>query len=338
MVSNKFEQLIRQYVSLPSHPNAKGWFPILCKVCGDRGHKGDRAAFNFSSSGGAYHCFNCGIKATYDPSVDEDFSRNLKQVLTSFSIPKTDWGTVLLDALVNKREYSGTKSEEALTDFEPAEIPLQSTFYPLTDDKSDEFAQYAIEYLRDERRINWTDYPFMLSKRGTELKPNKWYGRLIIPIYKNNKLIFYQGRDLTDTMLKKYDTPAVSKESVLYGFDHMFSGPRDMPLYVVEGWFDAFHLDGVAVFGNTISKAQTFWLNRTPRQKVIIPDRFGNGRVLAESALDKGWAIATPDIGNCKDIDEAVRKYGLIYVLNSIRDNTHTDNFAAQTVLGVYCE
>lgn len=338
MSTNKLEQLVRQYVPLPAHANTKGWFPVLCKVCHDRGHKGDRAAFNFEHGGTGYHCFNCGIKAKYNPSDDEQLSDSMQKVLRAFSIPETDWGIVLYDALVQQgKGGTSDKPAEQPVNYEPLVLDLPSYFYPLTDDPLDDYAQYAIEYLRDERSIDWTQYPFMLARRGSGKHPNKWYGRLIIPIYKDKKLIFYQGRDLTDRMVKKYETPSTPKEAILYGFDSMFDGSRNMPLYVTEGWFDAFHLDGVAVFGNTMSKAQIYWLNKTPRPKVIIPDRFGDGRRLADQALSLGWSVSTPDIANCKDVDEAVSKYGLIYVLNSIREHTYSE-FEATARLGIYCE
>lgn len=337
MSSNKLEQIIRQYVSLPAYPNSKGWFPVLCKVCNDRGHKGKRAAFNFDIAGTGYNCFNCGHKAVYDPIKDEALSDSMKMVLRSFNVPETEWGVVLYDALVARHNGVGHPTTTlAPVNYDPDEIQLPAFFYKLVDDPKDEIAQYAIEYLWRERKIKWADYPFMLSANG--LPNNKWYGRLIIPIYKDGKCIFYTGRDLTDTKTRKYETPSVQKDNILFGFDQLKpTAPRSLPLYIVEGWFDAFNIEGVAVFGNRLTKGQIYWLNTSPRPKVVIPDRTGDGHQLALTALDLGWSISTPDVGQSKDMSEAVKKYGLMYVLNSIREHT-SSGLEARTKLGVYCE
>jgi hypothetical protein len=110
-----------------------------------------------------------------------------------------------------------------------------------------------------------------------------------------------------------------------------------MPLYITEGWFDSYHIDGVATLGRYLTTQQIYWLNRTPRPKVIIPDRFGDGIDLAKAGLNQGWSVATPDINDCKDINEAIIKYGKLYVLNSLREHTYSD-FEATVRLGIYCE
>ena len=68
----------------------------------------------------------------------------------------------------------------------------------------------------------------------------KWLKRIIIPMYKNSNLIFYQGRDLSGTAQKKYQSPSTDAAKVLYGFDNLHNYKVNEPLYVVEGWFDAF--------------------------------------------------------------------------------------------------
>lgn len=337
-MSNDLENLIRSHVHLPNHPNPKGWFPVLCKVCNDHGRKGERAGFKFESSSTGYHCFNCNCAASFDPTVDEELSRDMKRVLRAYNIPESDWGSVLFDALV-KRSNGGSKAVAPKSvEYEPEIIKMPPFFYPLADDPDDEWAQYAIYYLKTERGIDYKDYPFMLAKESAHPQSSKWTGRVITPIYKNNNLVFYQGRDMSGLRIKKYMSPGSSAGSAVYGFDKILSNAdRNIPLYITEGFFDAFVVDGVAVFGNTLSPQQIYWLNRSPRPKVVIPDRFGDGHIMGKQALDMGWSIATPDIGSCKDVNEAVVKLGLLYVLDSIREHIYT-GFEGFTRLGVYCE
>jgi hypothetical protein len=259
------------------------------------------------------------------------------EILQAFGIPELDWKPVLFTALVNAQNHTGTAVPTVTMNIEPAEVHLLPFFIPLTDDKNNEWCQYAIEYLRDERGIDWKTHPFMVTSKANHPDNERWYGRLIIPIFKDKKLIFYQGRDLTDLHIKKYLNPSFPKDNVLSGFDQLFAHTND-PLYITEGWFDAYHINGVAVFGNKMTSSQIKWLNQSHRPKVVIPDRFGDGYLLAEQALSLGWGVSTPDIGSMKDVNAAIVKYGQLYTKKSIREHTQTDETQALVNIGNYCE
>lgn len=332
------EQILRNHIALPAYPSSKGWYPVLCKVCNDHGRKGDRGAFKFNGDVVGYHCFNCGHGATYDPNKDEHLSKNMKIVLRSFGVPEEEWQQVLFASLANRdKSTNKTTKQQTFQTHEPKELKYPDTFYSIKDaDPDDKWAIIARHYLTHSRGIDPDSHPFMLSHKTKEKHLKKWMGRLIIPMYKNNKLIFYQGRDLTDNKMLKYESPSTDKSKVLGGFDRIFEY-SDSPLYVAEGWFDGESVDGCSVLGNTISDSQCYWLNKSSREKVYIPDRFGDGYNAGKQALEFGWSISTPDIGNCKDINEAVLKYGKLYVLKTLKDNTAT-GFKAETNLKVYCK
>lgn len=331
---NLSETLIRQYIHL-DRPNTKGWHPVLCRICNDHGKKGKRAAFLFTETGCSYNCFNCGHTAIYEPSQEYiTVSPEMIQVFESFNIPEHEWKKLTLDALLNAKDG---QHKQQIQQIEPTEISLLPFFYQLVDDKNDDWCQYSIEYLTS-RLIDWKSQPFFCVKQTNHPDNKKWYGRLIIPIYKNNKLIYYQGRDLTDLHQKKYLNSMTPRDCVLYGYDHLLSHSRD-PLYVTEGWFDAYNLKGVAVLGNKLTQQQITWLNKTSRQKVIIPDRYGDGILLAKQAIQLGWAISILDKEDvCKDVNESMCKRGQLYTLKTLTDNTFTDNVSATTMINMYCE
>lgn len=320
-------EMIIQNNLILGRPNSKGWHPILCKVCNDHGKKGPRAAFIFHDGGCSYNCFNCGISASYHPS-DEEMSDNMITVMRAFNIPDIDWQTVIFKNI----GVEGRSRNQTQSNIIPSTIQLPDYFYPLTDDKSDDWCQYSIEYLT-ERQIDWTSYNFFCVKLS---RFKNWYGRLIIPIFYNENLVFYQGRDLTDMHIKKYLNPPVTRENILYGYHNILTR-TDEPLFVVEGWFDAYLLNGVAIFGNKMTTQQIQWLNKTDRKKVVIPDRFGDGHLLAEQALQLGWSVSTPDIGDCKDVNAAIMKYGLFYTIQTINDNIVEEEIA-KTRINFYCK
>lgn len=337
------EQVIKQYIALPSNTSGTGWYPVLCKVCNDSGRKGNRAGFKFNPGGiVGYHCFNCGCKAKYDPAVSRSLSKAMTEILAAFGVPEKEISKLNFESL--KRQNSPTNQTHevpVIRDIEPMAIPLPSHFYSLSEaSPNDNWAAIACEYLEYDRGVDPKSYPFLLAHKTGDEKLDRWFKRLIIPIYKDSKLIFYIGRDLTGKKQKKYLSPSYTKEKIIYGFSEL-SRQTDENIYIVEGWFDAHVINGVAILGNEISQAQATWLNKSHRKKVYIPDRQGNGRQAAEQALSLGWSIATPGINtwsdDIKDMNDAVKKYGKVFVMKSIAESIAT-GFNAEINLGMYCK
>lgn len=338
------ETIIKRYIKLPNYPSGTGWYPILCKVCNDHGRKGPRGGFRFDDNKVAYHCFNCGHSTVFDPDTQKNMPEKMIQVLTEFNVPEDEWKAVLYANLKARDQFGSSVNQAApapIQSVEPAVVPLPSHFYPLSSaSPNDQWAQLASAYLDAERGVDPKSYGFMLSHPNGDPQVDKWAKRVIIPIYKENQLIFYVGRDLTGKHTQKYLSPSYSKEKVLFGFDELFR-QTDEPLYIVEGWFDAWAINGVAILGNEISDAHATWLNRSQRRKIYIPDRLGDGWVAAERALQLGWDVSTPEIGDCKDISAAVMKYGRMYVIKSINDKAISASSVgtdlAKAILGFYC-
>jgi hypothetical protein len=342
VVPVNLEDVIRSHIQL-DRPNSKGWCNVLCKVCGDRGHKGKRAAFNFSDQAVSYHCFNCGHVAVFDPKQNPEIDERMIKVLHAFGVPDQDWKSIYLNELYVRNLKGNFQPGLKLINnvkIEPAEIPLPSHFYKLgPDDSTDKWTIIARDYLQTNRGVDPDGYPFYLSTGEGEKENQKWVGRVIIPFYKNEKLIYYQGRSLVGSAVRKYLSPDFEKTRVMGCFDNLFHD-TDAPLYVVEGWFDAYSIDGVAVLGNTMSEEHNAWLAKSPRPKVIIPDRYGDGARLAYQALKQNWAVSIPDClsrGDCKDVNEAVVKYGKLYVLKDIVEHTAT-GIMAETAIKLHCK
>lgn len=330
------EQLIRQYVRL-SQPNKKGWCACVHAGC-DHGNKGPRAAFIFNGEITTFNCFNCGTGITYNPEIETTLPDKMAEILTDFGIQKNEWEKVVFHHFLEHAQ-NGPKHTKRLEQqsMEPDLVPLPAFFYLLQDDPNDELSQHAIAYLVEERRVDPLGYPFLLSRLTNDPESVKWYGRLIIPIFKNDELIFWQGRDLTGKAQKKYLSVNVPRENVLHGFEYLFTD-IESPLYITEGWFDAYHVNGVAVFGSKMTANQIKWLNQSPRMKVVIPDRLGDGHLLAEQAISLGWSVAIPDCGqNIKDVNDCVNKYGLVYTLRTLKENT-LSGFEAEMRVKLYCE
>jgi hypothetical protein len=244
---------------------------------------------------------------------------------------------VLYSALI-ERSANGHITRESRSRIaalrEPTELVLPAFFDPVVD-HGDDLNEYAKEYL-STRCVDWMSQPFYVGRLTKHPDSERWVGRLIIPVYKDKRLVFYQGRDLSGVRIRKYLSPNVEKTNVLAGYENIFQR-TDEPLYITEGWFDSYHLNGVAVFGNIITPEQIAWINQSHRPKVVIPDKFGDGQLMAAQAIELGWSVSYPDTGSCKDVNDAVVKYGAIYTLSTIREQI-CSGFEAEARMGIYCK
>lgn len=318
------ENLIRTYVRF-SNNKSGGFEQVLCKVCNDHGRKGLRAGFKFDNGNVGYNCFNCGIKAKY--TEGGYLSDNMVFILESFLIPDEEINKLRFNNLGKKNEY--VKSEKVIQ-FDPKEIELPTSFYYLSDAKDDDkWAEIARYYLED-RKIEPDSYPFMMSA------DDRWKKRIIVPIYKQSKLIYFTARALVES-IKRYDTPAIAKNNILYGFEQIFAN-SDKPLFITEGFFDAYHINGIALMGKELYNSQEYWLNQSPRTKVFIPDKTGGSWRIAERFLRLGWSICTPDFGSSvEDVNSAIIKYNKMVVKKILMESIHSGELA-RVNLQFYCK
>lgn len=334
-----FEGVIRQYVAL-GRPNQKGWCPTLCKVCNDHGRKGLRGGFNFSNGGIGYRCFNCEIVAAFHPNSVDMPSENLIRVCEAFGIP-SEVISELQMLVIHNRTSGGGISRQVLDSARvsgPATLPTPPWFVKLTDlNEQEPIRQLAELHLHEDRAMTVNDYPFLIGMPNSDPSSKKWTNRLIIPVYDtHNNLIFYQGRDLIGRSSRKYISSETSRDRIVYGLDEV-TKRTNAPLFITEGFFDAFHVGGCAVLGRDISKPVEDLLNNSTREKIIIPDRYGDGQDLAKVGIRNGWKVSVPDFGQCKDVTEAVVKYGKLFVIKTIMDSVYSGT-AAETMVELYCK
>jgi len=302
-------------------------------VCNDHINKGLRGGFYFEEPEiVGYSCFNCSHSARYDPddSRYSKISKNMRIVLDAYHIPKEEVSTVIRDNL----SHTPTEKTAKALKYEPEVINLPEHFYELkTADTSDKWTIIANNYL-EKRLIPPDKYPFYLST-GKGFQAEKWLGRIIIPIYKDKQLIFYHGRSLIDKLIKpKYTNSSGERGGILYNYDTIFTY-SEKPIFITEGWFDAFLIDGVAVIGKFVTDEQVHWLNRSNRQKIVIPDRWGDGIKMVDNALHSGWDVTFPDFGSCKDITDAMLKYGKLFVMTALM-NSVKSGIAAEIKAKLY--
>jgi hypothetical protein len=319
-LSTTVEDIVRSQLVFFTERN--GWNIIYCEVCGDGSRtKGPRGGFLFNEEAVFYRCFNCGFKSGFDPNWEYPFTKNWIKVIEAFRIPKDPF-----EKIVAEKKIAGNKPYIPKSVAAPANvIPIPNHFYKLSDAMPDnDIAEKARNYLRS-RYIDPDSYPFYLSTGLTNSDNPKdiqhakaLINRIIIPSFRGDSLVYYTARSMDPLEEKlRYLNAAVPRNTVIYGYDKLYVKPQSY-LFVCEGFFDSHQLKGVAVQENCMSQQQIDLLERSPRTKIVIPDRKGDSVKLVEQAESLGWGISYPKLGDCKDVSEAIEKYGKLYVIDSV--------------------
>lgn len=81
----------------------------------------------------------------------------------------------------------------------------------------------------------------------------EYSNRMIIPIFFNNKIVSYQGADMTGRAQLKYKTAKGNVNEYLYGYDNI-----QQRMIITEGVFDKWRtgIDAVATFGTHLTQSQ----------------------------------------------------------------------------------
>lgn len=321
------EDIVKDHIPFTHGSSSKGWQSVYCEVCGDgRKVQGPRGGWLFDGEACFYNCFNCGIEGNFDPNREIPFSKDMWKIFTSFNIPPKDFNAIV-EAKSDKDKAPVVKRKVII----PKIDTLPDYFYSINEASDDDDLAFAAKkFLWDHYRIDYRNHNFFLSTGKTKSTDNKdkylcrvLRPRIIIPAFHNDRMIYWQARTFIGEHPKKYISCDVDNGgNALYGMDYLFKD-INKPLYITEGYFDSVHVNGVAAIRSKLSSGRVELLQKSPRHKVVIPDMNHDGMVLADQAIELGWGISLPKILPKSDICEAIRKFGKLYVIKSIVENTY---------------
>jgi DNA primase len=84
-------------------------------------------------------------------------------------------------------------------------------------------------------------------------------------------------------------------------------------------------VDGVAVLNNECNETQADIIESLGREVIVVADRDRAGAKMINNAIEYGWSVSYPVwLETCKDVNEAVVKYGKLFVLKTILDSKQT--------------
>lgn len=300
--------IIRDKVPLGPE-NARGWFEVRCPCCSDYQV---RAGFKFEETHTVYSCWNCKSAFNVEEGTGK-FTKNARGILEDFGITRDDLTAIRSALLQPQKEEEPEINLEELKKVKliTPEVALPDRTYLLGVDHHDELQEPLIEYLL-KRKIDPLEIRACFSLDPRHLR------RVIIPYYRDGKVIYWQSRTI-DNIKPRYLNSSNPRDAILYGYDLLYTY-TPTPLFVCEGVFDAIVLKGVCILGSTLNAAKLEILKKSRRRIIFVMDPDGNGEALTTTAMENGWEISYFDK---RDLDASamVEQYGLPLAIYQLMKN-----------------
>lgn len=305
-MSTAVQDAVLQLLPSRRRKSTNGWTSFDAVCCHHSGETTDtrgRGGLYTSNDGGfSYNCFNCNFKVSYRPGWLLGYK--LQRWLAWLGADENTIQRLIIEALRIKDQVNFIEQpDKTQIKFEPRPMPHAVKLL-------DSQHQQAWKYCQD-RMINLKKYPMLVSDSVS----HNLNRRVIIPFTWQEQLIGYSARAWDPMVKPKYHSQFSS--GYVYNMDQQH--PRAQFVIVVEGPIDAISIDAVAVLGNSCSDTQAEIIENLNREIIVVPDNDKSGHKLIDFAKDRGWSVSFPVwFETCKDVNEAVIKYGKLFVLKTI--------------------
>jgi hypothetical protein len=301
---------IVQYIPGKRKQASSGWISFNGPCCvhnGESMDKRQRAGLLSSPDGWSYHCFNCNFTASF--ILGRNLSVKARKLLGWLNVPQEEIERVNLESLKH-RSIAGL-----IDDRQRTAAALQGIRFEERDIGGVEFVTphhtEIWKYLRS--RLAPLDYPFMVSATGIARSG------VIIPFTYDNTVVGCTTRFLDD---RKPVWVNDFQPGYVFGTDLQRSEWQHV--IVTEGIFDALSIGGLALMHNTVSDAQARLIRNLGKEITVVPDQDKPGMELVDRAIELGWAVSMPAWSDCKDVNDAVIKYGRLATLLTIMQSRET--------------
>ena len=179
----------------------------------------------------------------------------------------------------------------------------------------------AITYASD-RCVDLSKYDLYWTP-DTEESMHK---RIIVPYTNRGDNVGYAARTVS-----KSNAKYIVKKNSGYVFNLDKQQRNRKFVIVTEGTFDALCLDAVATMSSDITELQAEYIENLYREVIVVPHWDKSGKFMLNKALEYGWNVSFPVWReDCKDINDAVMKYGKLFVLKTIIDSTEHSSLKIQ--------
>lgn len=239
-----FENLLKTTVS-----NDGKKFNARCPFCGDSKKNPNKKRFHLkfeSEEAVFFNCFNCDKTGTF---LDLYCFINGIDKKEAYNRLRKERFNSLKDFFHNSKQNKNVIGEQKVDN------KVENDFSYILDDcislDSDLDDGYILRKYYDilkefyETRKIDINYKLYIAYKG------EWKGRIIIPVYKNGKIIYFQGRAIDNNCEIKYKNPIAEKKSIIFNEDCFC---RDKYIIITEGILDALSIgvQGTMCMGKNI--------------------------------------------------------------------------------------
>lgn len=300
-------------------------YVLRCPICGDsKKNKSLRRChvdYYHKIDEWVYTCYN-GDCPTPSGNIFSMYSYIMgvpyKQAIKELSDIKFD-GDRLKDRLNGKR-FTDDLDEKGDLDLVEDDLIYDDD---VVSERQDIALQKQLISFKNDRRLNSLSFRICIAKDG------RYKNRIIIPLYIDDKLVYFQGRSIFDWMQPKYLNPIVKKDLLILNRDKF---DREKYIIVTEGLIDAFMVEydqGTCCMGARMSDEFLSELFKMTTKGVIIaldnPDVDASGKKNILKLLDpvenrhaKRLFYYVPDDKNVKDLNDIRIKYPELNIYDTI--------------------
>ena len=297
------------YLPAKKKSSASGWISFNAVCCEHNGNTADRRSrggLKTSEQGWSYHCFNCNYTASF--ILGRTVSFKARRLLSWMGVPEREIEMLNLESL-RHRSIHGILDDRQRTADVLADIQFEERDLPPFAELVGSTGLHR-DYVRS--RCVPDDYPVM-----TQTNPSR--EQVIIPFTHHNSIVGHTVRFLDDRNPRYIND---MQPGYVFGTDLQQADWTQV--IVTEGIFDALSIGGVALMHNTISDAQARLIRNLGREITVVPDQDKAGLELIDRAVELNWAVSIPAWEDCKDVNDAVKKYGRLGALITIMQARET--------------
>ena len=314
---NIISDFIKGILPTKKKTTPSGWTSFNGVCCPHNGESADtrgRGGLTANTDGSvSYHCFNCNFKASYQPGRHLTFK--FRKLLKWLGADDTDIKRLVIEA-IRVRELVAPEEVKAEAEEEKIEFKVRD----LTDDAVNlvalDYVHPALEYCV-ARKIDIAKHAFYATRQ----EQYNLHKRIIIPFVWQGRTIGYTARAFEENVKPKYHSNY--EPNFVFNINNQQADSKFV--IVCEGPFDAMSIDGVAVLNNECNETQADIIESLGREVIVVADRDRAGAKMINNAIEYGWSVSYPVwLETCKDVNEAVVKYGRLFVLKSILDAKQT--------------
>jgi len=328
---------VKTLVPVNWRSSPSGWTHGNCPMCITNGQarpdtKG-RGGFHFDEDKFQYNCFNCNYKTGFH--VGGKINYKLEKLLKTFGASENEVQKLKIELLkhadVAELLIRKEKKENIVIDWEEITLPEETKSFREYNTPQEKFIE-AATYLHD-RGFDPMDDRFMYS---TTKQHGRMNNRIMIPFRYKNKVVGYTARWIGTPpkgMPKYYNKQP--KKDFVYGLDRQTSD-KDIVI-VTEGQLDAIVTDGIAIGSNNCNEEQANIIDNLKKRVIVLPDADKSGMRLVNAAIKYGWEVSFPEWDNCKDAGDAQMKYGRLFTVKSILQNTTKGQTKIKIIAKGYC-